>query len=115
MGGETPVRITRLPISLPCPVPVVAGTPNTRDDDGEPIPLDERTERCAVDAFWMMGLQVTCDVHLRDACEVGGIDFDGVVAEAGGLFSSEQKPWADRHRYSQDEAERIDRQSEAQR
>jgi hypothetical protein len=94
------VQISRLPISLPCPVAVLPGTPQTMRD-GEPIPMEERTEACAVDAFWAIGGQILCDVHLREACELLEIDFDGLVDEAGGSASCEDKPWAERHRYEQ--------------
>jgi hypothetical protein len=100
-SGGREVSFTRLGISLPCPVPVIPGTPDTMRD-GEPIPLDERTEKCAVDAFWMIGGQVTCDVHLREACGLLGIDYDDLLAEAGGEFRTEGKPWRERHRYRQE-------------
>lgn len=106
------VEIMRLPLTSPCPVPV---TPQgaTLTDDGDPIPLDERTELCAVDAGWMMGAQRVCDVHLRIACAFVGIDFDGVVREAFEPYGEDAvvkalartaQPWEERHRYSQDEA-----------
>lgn len=102
MTGGRQVNFARLPISLPCPVPVVPGTPDTMRD-GEPIPLEERTEKCAVDAFWMIGGQVTCDIHLREACGLLGIDYDELVEEAGGAFSIESKSWHERHRYRQED------------
>jgi hypothetical protein len=101
-SGGLEVSFMRLPISLPCPVPVVPGTPDTIRD-GEPIPLQERTERCAVDAFWMIGGQVMCDVHLRVACALLGVDYDELLAEAGGEFRVEGKPWHERHRYAQED------------
>jgi hypothetical protein len=97
------VHFMRLPISLPCPVPVVPGTPDTCRGD-EPIPLEQRTERCCVDAFWMIGGQITCDIHLREACRFLGIDYDDLLAEAGGPASTEDKPWHERHRYAQPDA-----------
>lgn len=100
------VQFMRLPISLPCPVPVVPGTPDVLRDDGEPIPMAERTEACAVDAFWMIGAQVCCDVHLRDCCTLLGLDYDGLLEEAGGPASTENKPWAERHRYDQEDAKK---------
>lgn len=104
MNEQPQVQFTRVPISLPCPVPVVPGTPDTMRD-GEPIPLEERTERCHVDAFWMIGGQLTCDVHLRVACELLGIDYDDLLGEAGGEFSTENRPWHERSRYPQDMAQ----------
>lgn len=101
MGGQQ-VAILRVPVSLPCPVPVLPGTPDTMRD-GEPIPLEERTERCAVDAFWMVGAQVLCDVHLAVFCEVAGIDFDDLVEEGGGRTERMDRPWHERHRYAQDD------------
>ena len=99
------VGFLRLPISLPCPVPIRPGDPSNLDADGEPLPLEDRTERCAVDAFWMVGNQVTCDVHLRQFCAIAGLDYDDIEREAGGPFSIEQLPWHQRHRYSQEQAE----------
>jgi len=100
------VSFLRIPISLPCPVPVLPGTPTTMDEEGEPIPVAERTEKCAVDAWWMIGAQVTCDVHLREACGLLDLDFDGIVEEATcgrGLNMRELQPWGERHRYAQDD------------
>lgn len=98
--SEGELTFARLPVSLPCPVPVLPGTPVTMRD-GEPVPIGERTECCAVDAWWMIGLQVACDVHLREACEMLDVDFEGLVEEAGGLNETEQQPWGDRYRYPQ--------------
>jgi hypothetical protein len=86
--------------------------------DGEPIPMEDRTEKCCVDAFWMIGAQVTCDVHLRVACNVLGIDYEGLLDEAAespdygypkaeilaGWQRYESVPWAERHRYPQEMA-----------
>jgi hypothetical protein len=94
------VHFSRLPISLPCPVAVLPGTPQTMRD-GDVIPMEERTEACAVDAFWAIGGQIVCDVHLREACELMGIDFEDLVDEAGGAASCEATPWEERHRYEQ--------------
>lgn len=97
------VQFTRLSISLPCPVPVLPGTPETMRE-GEPVSLDERTEACAVDAFWMIGGQLTCDVHLRQACELLDIDYASLEEESGGPYTTEEKPWAERRRYDQESA-----------
>lgn len=102
--GAMKVQFQRVPISLPCPVPVLPGTPDTVDADGEPIPIERRTEACAVDAFWLIGAQLCCDVHARQACELLGIDYDELLAEAGGPFRTEEKPWHERHRYPQADA-----------
>jgi hypothetical protein len=112
MPPPTEVHIARLPISLPCPVPVLPGTPDTMRD-GEPIPLEERTEACAVDAFWMIGAQVCCDIHFRIALDLLKLDYDDVQEEAAGNYDipaepllehwrkEEAKPWAERFRYPQ--------------
>lgn len=95
-----------LPILLACPVPVTADG-RTIDDNGEPIPLEQRTERCSVWAHWMVGGQVTCDIHLADACELLGIDFGGLVIEAGREVAEARVPWAERKRSTQEDAERT--------
>ena len=117
--GTIPVTINRLPLTLPCPVPVVPGTTgSTLGLDGEPIPLEERTELCAVDAGWMIGAQIVCDVHLREAWDVGGIGpgtFEDAVAETFAPYGADaveealarsRVPWLDRKRYPQEEARR---------
>ena len=71
--------------------------------DGEAIPMEERTEHCCVNAWWVIGRQILCDVHLKEACALLDIDWDGVVEEVGGLNTEEQKPWTERHRYPQDD------------
>ncbi len=92
------MEFTRVGLSLPCHVPVLPGTPDVD------APLEERTEKCHIDAWWFVGAVPTCDIHLRVVCEVAGVDFLDLVAEAGGLNETERKPWEKRHRYPQDEA-----------
>jgi hypothetical protein len=92
----TQVEIMVLPISLPCPVPVLPGTGETMRDD-EAIPLEERTECCAVDAFWFMGQMPVCDLHLLTALELLRIDPEAVEKDTGRKF--DHRPWEDRHRY----------------
>lgn len=101
------VQFTPLPIQLACPVPVTSDG-RTVDDKGEPLPLEHRTERCAVWAHWMIGGQVSCDVHTAQACELLGIDFDGLVEEAGRDLDAARQPWADRERSTQEDAELTD-------
>jgi len=102
------VTFTPLPIQVACPVPV---TPEgaTMDAAGEPISIEERTERCAVWAHWMIGRQVSCDVHTAQACELLGIDFDDLVREAGRRVEDARKPWAERRRSTQEDAELTER------
>lgn len=102
-----------LPIQLACPVPV---TPDGRtvDDDGEPIPMEDRTERCAVWAHWMIGGQVSCDCHTLMACDMLGIEFDGLVLEAGRKVEDARKPWSERRRSTQEDAQQTHDISAAQ-
>lgn len=102
MAGRE-VAFMSLPIQVACPVPV---TPDGRvlDDAGEPIALELRTDRCAVWAHWMIGGQVSCDVHTAVACELMGIDFDGLVLEAGRSVEEARRPWAERARSTQQDA-----------
>lgn len=109
--SATPVEFTRLPLTSPCPVNV---TPDGRtfDDDGEPLEMDERPELCAVDACWMIGNQRVCDFHLRDLFDRGFFaagSYDDLCRDVYGdgaarAIARSLVPWADRHRYSQDEA-----------
>lgn len=112
---RTPVEFTRIGLTTPCPVPVEAGTGRCFDDEGEPLPMEQRTELCAVDAGWMIGNQRLCDYHLRELFERGFFngDFAELCHEAYeeyGTAAAEQAverakvPWSERKRYSQDEA-----------
>jgi hypothetical protein len=107
------VSILRMPITTPCPVRILPGSNGVTMRDGEPVPIEERTELCAVDAGWMLGSQRVCDVHLREACGLVGIDFDGVVDEVCTPYGEHEaapfrervgQPWEARKRYTQDEA-----------
>lgn len=97
-----------LPIQLACPVPVTADG-RLVGEDGQPIPIEDRPERCAVWAHWMVGGQVSCDCCTAVACELMGIDFDGLVREAGRDVGDARKPWDERKRASQEEAAETDR------
>jgi hypothetical protein len=83
------IPIMRVPISLPCEVLL------------EPM-LDPppEAERCATDAWWMIGRAMICTEHLRG---VLGDDWDEIVGDIP-LNPSELLPFDQRHRYSQDQA-----------
>jgi hypothetical protein len=74
---------------------VLPGTGNVE------APIEERTERCATDAWWMIGRAMICTEHLRGVLSE---DFETLTADVR-LNESEQKPWNERHRYSQKEAQ----------
>lgn len=97
-GPGIRLDIGRVGLSLPCCVPVLPGTPDVD------APLEQRTEKCHVDAWWIIGAAPTCDVHLREVAKVADFDFEELVEEAGGLNETEEKPWSERHRYPQSEA-----------
>jgi hypothetical protein len=111
---STLAHFQRLPITLPCPVPIEAGTGRAIGDDGQPIPLKERTELCAVDAGWMIGAQVMCDYHLRQIFDNGWMEgtYEELVAEAyeewperiPEVVADSLRPWSERRRYSQEQA-----------
>jgi hypothetical protein len=96
--------ISRLPISLPCPIPVLPNTPRT-DADAE-----AKTDTCRVDAWWMVGFAVICDVHFRQMCELVGEDYDDIVAQlrrdcpefadADIPNMTESQPWERMYRYA---------------
>lgn len=110
---SAPVEFTRLPLTSPCPVPVEAGTGRTFDDEGEPLPMEERTELCGVDAGWMIGNQRICGFHLRELWERGFFgpgSYDDLVRDsiehpehAEHQLEKDRRPWAEWHRYSQEE------------
>ena len=68
-----------------CTVPVLPGSPTVMRDD-EPIPMEERTEMCATTCRWMIGMQPLCDHHLRETCELIGVDLEELLDEAGKTF-----------------------------
>jgi hypothetical protein len=88
----------RIPISLPCQVPVVPGTP---DIDA---PIEDRTERCAVDAWWMVGKATICTHHLR--ATFGEATLQELCGQdpAVTLNPRELVPWQEMYRYQQHEA-----------
>lgn len=88
--------VWRVPISLPCQVPVLPGT----DDCVAPIEL--RTERCAVDAYWMMGRAMVCDHHIRHSMEPETLD---LVLKEYPWVELEPRPWNEMHRYPQEQAQ----------
>lgn len=92
------IPIMRVPISLPCMVPVVPGTPDST------APIEQRTERCAVDAWWMIGRAMICDLHLRS---VLGDDYGPTVAQWPDLVLNQREtvPWEQMHRYDQASAQ----------
>lgn len=95
MGVERDgIFFMRAPISLPCSVPVVPGTSDTD------APIEERTEVCAVDAFYMMELAMICDHH---GLGLFGVEEWGQIIEGlGGPMLYDGEPWAERHRYDQE-------------
>lgn len=108
------VSFVRVPLTTPCPVPVEAGTGRAIDAAGEPLPMEQRTELCAVDAEWMMGSQRVCSHHLAELFEwyMDG-DYEDLVREAFAGYGTDaveralersRVPWADRKRYTQAEA-----------
>jgi hypothetical protein len=67
----------RTPILFDCPVPVNGDGDSMRD--GEPIPLEERTPKCGAKAPYLIGSQIVCEAHLRQACDLMGIEADEVI------------------------------------
>lgn len=113
MAERLEVTFLPLPIQVACPVPVTPDGETMRD--GDAIPMEERTQRCAVWAHWMIGGQISCDCHTLMACELAGIDFDGLVREAGRAPAAARKPWAERRRSTQEDAALTHSISEQQR
>jgi hypothetical protein len=87
------VPYMRVPISLPCEVPVLPGTGDTH------APIEERTELCSTDAWWMFGRAMICSYHLRET--FGTEEFDALCDEIpGGINPSEYRPWTELYRYT---------------
>ena len=93
------VAVSFLPVpitgTIGCGVPVLPGTPHAD------APLSLRTELCAMDANWIIGLIPTCDHHAQVVCETVDIDWPGVLAEAG---RETARPWDASERHSQADA-----------
>lgn len=107
------VIIMRIPISLPCVVPVRPAD-GVAAIDGEPLPIEERTEKCCRDAFWTFELAPVCDMHLREICPVAGDDYASLIeafqAENPGYdgpSATERLPWDEGHRYPQEQARML--------
>jgi hypothetical protein len=99
MTDEIPIM--RVPVSLPCQVKVVPGTPVAD------APLELRTEFCAVDAWWMVGLGMMCDLHLRGFL---GESYATLGLPEGFEYNTlELLPWEEMPRYPQEQAEWRDR------
>ena len=98
MSDDIPVM--RIPISLPCNVPVLPGTPDTD------APIEQRTERCAVDAWWMLGQATICTLHLRGVLPdvLADVEAD---PEFHGYNATELLPWVQMHRYEQTDARPV--------
>lgn len=93
------IPIMRVPISLPCQVRVVPGTPDAE------APIEERTEFCAVDAWWLIGRASMCTFHLRGAFpELATSLLDELAAEGRHLGPNELGSWEAMHRYDQEDA-----------
>lgn len=94
------ISFMRVPITgtIGCAVPVLPGTPEAE------APLEFRTEMCAADADWIIGLVPTCDYHARLVCVRAEIDWPGVVAEAERDLESAERPWSARQKHSQEDA-----------
>lgn len=91
--------LMRVPISLPCVTPVVPATGDCK------APIEQRTEKCARDAWWIFELAPTCHMHMYAIAEIFGFDLDGLVAERGyPINRTERLAWGEAHRYPQDEA-----------
>lgn len=94
------IMFARVGLSLPCMVPVLPGTPDT-----DP-PIEERTETCNVDAWWIMGRASTCHYHLvqlfgdeRVAEMVEDLGWPGEIPN-----KTERQPWEQQRRYEQNRA-----------
>ncbi len=81
MSAKRPEQVSfcRIPIAFSCPVPVTDDGETMRD--GEPIPLDERGAKCGGDAPYLIGSQIVCEEHLRQACLLMELDPDDVLIE----------------------------------
>lgn len=44
----------------------------TVDDEGEPLPLDERTRVCGGPGAWVLGMAFLCQAHAAEVAEMMG-------------------------------------------
>lgn len=108
--------ITRLAEPQACLVPVRPGTEG--DCSPRESGVDDRTEPCATDAWWLLGDLVVCDQHLRYLLAAAGDDYQAMLTEYLEQFPDvgdvpndvERLPWSRRPRH---ELERVHRNSTA--
>jgi hypothetical protein len=106
VAEQQEVIIMRVPISLPCVVPVDPETGRAMDDEGEPLPIDQRPEKCCRDAWWFFEAAPMCDMHMRELMGAGIISgtYDELLEENGHQPNErELEPWPG-YRYDQEEA-----------
>jgi hypothetical protein len=102
MSEAVHTSFIRLPISLPCNVPVDPATGNAE------LPMSLRPEKCATDAFWCIGAVPTCDDHMRVVCRLMDIDYGDLCCDMGfEPESPDATPFAERHRYPQAECRNL--------
>lgn len=80
---EQAVQWTKLVITgvpgMECVIPV---TPDGRatDADGEPLPMEERTQKCGADGAWAVGAAFVCRDHAAEVARMMGDSIEAIDA-----------------------------------
>lgn len=85
MSGQ-PMHWYRLPITgMPGTECVIPVTPDGRalDDNGDPIPIEQRTERCTEVSRWMLNNDKTwlCQTHAAEVAMLAGDSIKAIEAD----------------------------------
>lgn len=79
----TAVVWTKLPIigmpGMECPVRTTDDG-RTMDAGGDPLPMTQRPRECGQPSRWMIGQQLVCQEHAREAARLMGDDIDAIEA-----------------------------------
>jgi hypothetical protein len=50
------------------------------DDEGEPLPMSDRPNKCGVEGRWMLGSVFLCQEHAAEVAELMGDDIRAIEA-----------------------------------
>lgn len=73
------VPIVGMPTFPGCSVPVTKDG-RTVGADGEPLPIEDRPNRCGKDTTWMLGGEYLCAEHFPEVAEMAGHSAEAIEA-----------------------------------